>query len=139
MANKMLRKPELMRLTGLANSTVHWHVKHGLLPAPVKLSLRSSAWPEHEIVEILAARTAGADNDAVKALVIELVAKRMARKDTVLDETEKTKTRYEIRPGTSAPCELFAVDERGERYILAGTHTVCARVKDEIETAMKGR
>lgn len=49
------------------------------------------------------------------------------------------KTRYEIRPGTFAPCELFAVDESGERYIIEGTHTVCARVKDEIETAMKGR
>ena len=48
-------------------------------------------------------------------------------------------TTYEIRPGTFAPCELFAVDENGERYIIAGTHTVCARVKDEIETAMKGR
>ena len=60
-----------------------------------------------------------------------------------LDEaqTEGTSemTVYEIRPGTFAPCELFAVDERGERYIIAGTHTVCARVKDEIETAMKGR
>ena len=49
------------------------------------------------------------------------------------------RTEYKIRPGTFAPCELFAVDERGERYIIAGTHTVCARVKDEIETAMKGR
>ena len=48
-------------------------------------------------------------------------------------------TTYEIRPGTFAPCELFAVDNNGERYIIAGTHTVCARVKDEIETAMKGR
>ena len=48
-------------------------------------------------------------------------------------------TTYEIRPGTFAPCELFAVDESGERYIIAGTHTQCARVKDEIETAMKGR
>ena len=48
-------------------------------------------------------------------------------------------TVYEIRPGTFAPCELFAVDERGERYIIAGTHTLCVRVKDEIETAMKGR
>ena len=139
MVNKMLRKPELMRLTGLANSTVHWHVKHGLLPTPVKLSLRSSAWPEHEIAEILAARTAGADNDAVKALVIELTANRMAQKDNVSNETKETKTRYEIRPGTSAPCELFAVDNDGERHIIAGTHTVCARVKDEIETAMKGR
>ena len=46
-------------------------------------------------------------------------------------------TTYEIRPGTFAPCELFAVDNNGERYIIAGTHTVCARVKDEIETAMK--
>ena len=44
-----------------------------------------------------------------------------------------------LKSGTFAPCELFAVDERGERYILAGTHTVCARVKDEIEKAMKGR
>ena len=48
-------------------------------------------------------------------------------------------TTYEIRPGTFAPCELFAVDESGERYIIEGTYTVCARVKDEIETAMKGR
>ena len=48
-------------------------------------------------------------------------------------------TTYEIRPGAFAPCELFAVDESGERYIIEGTHTVCARVKDEIETAMKGR
>ena len=48
-------------------------------------------------------------------------------------------TRYEIRHGTFATCELFAVDESGERYIIAGTHTVCARVKDENETAMKDR
>ena len=77
---RMLRKPALMDRTGLANSTVHWHVNHGLLPKPVKIGARAAAWPEHEIAEILAARTAGADNDAVKALVIELTAKRMARK-----------------------------------------------------------
>lgn len=48
-------------------------------------------------------------------------------------------TTHEIRPGTFAPCELFAVDDEVERYIIAGTHTVCVRVKDEIETATKGR
>lgn len=78
-AQRMLRKPALMDRTGLANSTVHWHVKHGLLPKPVKIGARAAAWPEHEISEILAARTAGADNDAVKALVVELIAKRLAQ------------------------------------------------------------
>ncbi len=57
----------------------------------------------------------------------------------VVSQRTTKMTTYEIRPGTFAPCELFAVDESGERYIIEGTHTVCARVKDEIETAMKGR
>lgn len=52
------------------------HVRAGLLPPPVRLSAGCTRWPGYEIEAIDRARLAGADDDAVRALVRQLVAAR---------------------------------------------------------------
>lgn len=48
----------------------------GLLPPPIRLSPGCTRWPTHEIEAIDRARLAGADDDAIRALVKRLVADR---------------------------------------------------------------
>lgn len=51
-------------------------VRAGLLTPPVKLSAGCSRWPGDEVLAIDRARLAGADDDAVRGLVRQLVAAR---------------------------------------------------------------
>lgn len=46
---RLIRLREVMAKTGLSKSYVYALAKKGLLPKPVKLSERSSAWVESEI------------------------------------------------------------------------------------------
>lgn len=50
----------------------------GLLPPPVKLSTNCTRWAAHEIDAVDRARLAGADDAAIRALVLKLVADRTA-------------------------------------------------------------
>lgn len=52
---KLVRLPEVMKLTGLARPTIYRAIQKGQFPAPVKLG-RASAWPEHEVHEWIEAR-----------------------------------------------------------------------------------
>jgi prophage regulatory protein len=45
----LLRLPEVCRRLGIARSEVYRRVQAGLLPAPVKIGKRASAWVEAEI------------------------------------------------------------------------------------------
>jgi prophage regulatory protein len=57
--------------------TQPWRLaKQGLLPPPIRLSAGCTRWPADEIAAIDQARIAGADDDAVRKLVIDLVAAR---------------------------------------------------------------
>ena len=47
--DRLLRLPEVMKLTGLAKSTVWLWVQQGKLPKPTKLSPRVSVWKESEL------------------------------------------------------------------------------------------
>lgn len=46
---QLLRIPEVMRLTGLARSTVWLFVKDNKLPKPIKLSPRVTVWKKSEL------------------------------------------------------------------------------------------
>lgn len=54
----LLRLPEVLRRTGLGRSVLYREIAAGAFPAPVRLSERSTAWPEHEISAWIAARIA---------------------------------------------------------------------------------
>jgi prophage regulatory protein len=57
-------------------SSLYDRVRAGLMPPPIKLSAKVSVWPEHEIAAVMQAAIAGAGNDAVRDLVVQLVAAR---------------------------------------------------------------
>lgn len=56
--DRLIRLPEVMRLTGLAKSTVWLWVSQGKLPTPTKLSPRVSVWRESEIQNYITEVTA---------------------------------------------------------------------------------
>lgn len=45
----ILRLQEVLKKTGLAKSSMYAKVAAGTFPKPIKLSLRSSGWIEHEV------------------------------------------------------------------------------------------
>jgi prophage regulatory protein len=73
---RLLKLPEVCgrRAKGV---TAHYDdIKEGTFTPPVKLTPRSSAWPEHEVDAIIAATIAGKSGDELRELVQELVAAR---------------------------------------------------------------
>ena len=76
MAIRMLRGPLATERTGDSRSGLHRKVQAGLFPPPVKIGERASAWPEHEVDAVNAARIAGKSDDEIRELVRRLVAAR---------------------------------------------------------------
>lgn len=52
--DRLVRIPDVMKITGLAKSTVWLWVKQGKLPAPIKLSSRVTVWRESELIRFVA-------------------------------------------------------------------------------------
>lgn len=46
---RFIRLPEVVALSGKSRSSIYAAIKKGEFPAPVKLSIRSSAWIRSEI------------------------------------------------------------------------------------------
>ena len=46
---RLLRKVEVMKMTGLPLSTMYAYIKRGTFPSPVKIGPRSSAWRIEEV------------------------------------------------------------------------------------------
>jgi len=65
-----------MAATGYARPTLYARVKAGLLPPPIKIGLRASAWPADEIAAINQARIAGRSDDDIRELVAALTSRR---------------------------------------------------------------
>lgn len=53
---RLLKLPEVSRLTGVPRSSVYWRISKGEFPAPIKIGERSSAWPSDEIEKWIAAK-----------------------------------------------------------------------------------
>lgn len=70
--------PSVTSLLGLRTTAIYDHVKRELLTPPIRLTQRSSAWPEDEISAVITARIAGKSEDQIRALVRSLVAARAA-------------------------------------------------------------
>lgn len=47
---RLLRRPEVQALTGLSATTLYDHLARGTFPAAVKLSARTVAWRESEVL-----------------------------------------------------------------------------------------
>jgi prophage regulatory protein len=49
MVPHLLRLPAVLQITGLGRSTLYKMISEGKFPAPVKLSIRASAWRDDEV------------------------------------------------------------------------------------------
>lgn len=66
------------QLGGMGLSTLYAHLDRKLFVEPVRLSRRFVCFPQEEVTAIVKARMAGADDQAVRQLVAELMEKRRA-------------------------------------------------------------
>lgn len=78
MATTILRIPVVLRRRGRSRSGHYLDIQQGLFPHPIKIGLRASGHPEHEVEAINAARIAGKSDDEIRELVIKLEAARKA-------------------------------------------------------------
>jgi prophage regulatory protein len=53
---RILRKKEVLHITGLSKSTIYAKIKEGTFPKQIILSVRSVGWFEHEIQDWLKSR-----------------------------------------------------------------------------------
>jgi len=73
----ILRMPAVKAETGhRSHASIYNAIKAGTFTRPVPIGQRSVGWPDYEIKAINAARIAGQPEDAIKALVERLHAKR---------------------------------------------------------------
>lgn len=72
----VLRKHEVLKRTGLSNTSIFERTKDGTFPKSISLGGRAVGYLEHEVSAVIAARAAGQDDEQIKALVELMVTKR---------------------------------------------------------------
>lgn len=61
----LLRKPEVLKLTGLSNSSLYNYIKSGVLKPGVPIGPRLKGWPASEIQEYIQSCIASRDDKSV--------------------------------------------------------------------------
>ena len=56
MTNEILRKPRVLAIIGIGNTSLYAAIKRGDFPAPVKLGVRAVGWRRSDIENWLASR-----------------------------------------------------------------------------------
>lgn len=62
MNRTFLRKSEVLKKTGVANSTLYYWIKLGKFPKPYKIGERASAWLLSEVEDWMATRSKENEN-----------------------------------------------------------------------------
>ena len=86
---EFLRPADLVKKAGKARSQIYRDITSGLLPQPIKIGVRASAFPVDEVETVFAARAAGANDDQLKALVKRLHTARAEHLATILQGAAK--------------------------------------------------
>ncbi len=73
---KIIRKPEVLSMTGLSRTTHQTRINDGLMPPPISLGERAVGFILHETQAVLAAMASGKSKDDIRALVSYLVDQR---------------------------------------------------------------
>lgn len=71
-----VRFPAATRVRGRSRSQTYVEINEGLMPPPVRIRGRATAWPAYELDALNRAEIAGATDDEIRALVRELLARR---------------------------------------------------------------
>ena len=64
---RLLRLPEVERVTGMRRSAIYTRIQQGKFPVPLRISDRCSAWREAEIIEWIDALPRGTSKTATSA------------------------------------------------------------------------
>jgi prophage regulatory protein len=81
---KILRKPEVIKATGLSNTSLFERTKDGLFPTSISLGGRAVGFLENEVTAVVTARAAGQDDDQIRHLVKLLITKRKTDVDALM-------------------------------------------------------
>jgi len=73
------RRSEVIKRTGLPQTTLQDRMASGLFPRPIPLGGRAVGWPAYEVDAVIAAMIAGYDISHLRRLVSELTENRKAR------------------------------------------------------------
>jgi prophage regulatory protein len=73
---KILRKPEVIQITGLSNTSIFERIREGLFPTSVSLGGRAVGFLDFEVFAVVAARAAGHNDEQIRHLVKLMTAKR---------------------------------------------------------------
>lgn len=73
---KIIRKPDVLALLGLSETSLHRQIKASIFPPSFSLGCRAVGWYEHEINAVIKARAAGKNAVEIKTLVNELIDAR---------------------------------------------------------------
>ena len=57
---RLIKLPEVVRMTGVPESSVYWRISKGEFPRPIKIGERASAWKSDDIEAWIAAKVAAA-------------------------------------------------------------------------------
>lgn len=73
---KIIRHATFGAATGIPKSTIHYYIKHGLLPKPIRIGPRAVGFISDEIDAVMNARIQGKSDAEIKALVADLEQRR---------------------------------------------------------------
>ncbi len=76
MAINFLRAHQAQKMTGYPRSSFYAQIAKGLLPTPISIGIRAVAWIESELNAVNMARIRGETDEAIQALVAQLIANR---------------------------------------------------------------
>ncbi len=61
--NRMLRREEVLKFSGLSRSTLYEMIRNRTFPAPVRIGARAVGWRESEVVSWLESRHRAAETE----------------------------------------------------------------------------
>jgi prophage regulatory protein len=78
---KILRKKDVLELTGLSKSSLHLRINDGTMVPSISLGERAVGFVNIELQAVLAAMVTGKSKDELRSLVRDLVTKRQQLTD----------------------------------------------------------
>lgn len=73
---QLIRRPEVLKITGRSKSALQLDEKVGLMPPPISIGDRAIAYIKYEVEAVIQARIQGKSPEEIKQLVAELIQQR---------------------------------------------------------------
>ena len=75
---QLIRRPEVLALTGRSKSALQLDEKAGVMPTSISIGDRAVAYIKYEIDAVIQARMEGQTKEQIKGLVAKLIADRQS-------------------------------------------------------------